>query len=1304
MEYSARASLWSSRIVAATVVIVIAINGIALLGHATGVRALASIVFGLSPARPVVALTLAVEAISLWLIAPETAGTLRRRAGQVLGVLVALVGALVLAEYLTGRHFVTAALPFPDSTARWAGSDLPGLPSPHTAIAFVLTGLALALLDTDGRRGHRPAAVLAPAGALVAVIALLGHAYGLVYLSGDSKIGQMPLSTAVSHIGLSVGLLACRPDRTAARVYLGGAGGGEVLRWLRLAVAAQLVLFGLLLNAVGSGNSSSRNLVVTAFIAAVVLTLYVVFLRAGSDLDGAVRAQRRLLAELRKERDFNRTVLRSLREGVLIADPDGTVLEVNPRWCEITGRAKEEVAGVRPPYPWLPPGAGPVGENGVEEDVLVRRPDGSEIAVQVTTARVDDADGAGLLVSSYRDLTLRNKAEAERQRAAERLDHFFVISTDLLCIAGTDGYFKHLNPAWVHTLGYTTEELMSRPYLDFVHPDDIARTADESAAAAASSQTTVMFENRYRCRDGSYRWLTWNAVSIPDEGLIYAVARDTTAQRAADDAAARLAAIVNSTDDAIIGQTLDGVITSWNPAAERQYGYTADETIGQSIDMIVPTSERRELRLLEHAGGEQSIRLHDTVRVRKDGTRVHVEVSVSPIRDSTGKIVGASSIARDVTERIKAEQRFQQLVLAAPDAMLIVDEHGTIVLVNEQTERLFGYRRDDLVGQSIELLIPARLREQHVGHRQRYLRDPVHRRMGTGIELAGLCQDGSQIPVEISLAPLDTEQGTLVSAAIRDISERREVEQKLADARDKAVAAAQLKSQFVAMVSHEIRTPMNGVIGLADLLLDTPLEPAQRRYVEAIQTSGRALLSIINDILDFSKIEAGKLALVETDFELDKVLEEVVQAVAQAARDKHIEVVCDYPPNLPTALRGDDGRLRQALLNLLGNAVKFTEEGHVLLRAEPLEGDRPRITFTVLDTGIGIAPEDLTRLTEPFSQADAASTRRYGGTGLGLTITRQLVELMGGVLEMTSEVKQGSRFWFTLEFALQQHTLPQHTRVPLRGHMIGNRLLVIDDNPTNLHLISRHAKAWGMNPTAVSDGLAGLEHLREAARSGSPFELAVVDQHMPNLGGVGLIHAIAGDADIPPVKVILLTSGSYHDERDAETAGAAAMLPKPIGPSQLYNCLLEILTPDTRLPDPRDAVEVTSAGSRGLILLAEDNEINQMVAVETLARMGYQVDVARDGHEVLELADTKPYLAILMDCQMPRMDGYTATAELRRREQGSRRIPIIAMTAHALAEDRQRCLAAGMDDYLTKPIDSHKLQRTLDEWTASTRA
>jgi PAS domain S-box-containing protein len=782
------------------------------------------------------------------------------------------------------------------------------------------------------------------------------------------------------------------------------------------------------------------------------------------------------------------------------------------------------------------------------------------------------------------------------------------------------------------------------------------------------------------------------------------VARDTTHQREADVARAQLVAIVNGTDDAVIGQTLDGVITSWNPAAERQYGHTAEEAIGQSIRLIVPVGEACELDELHHIRQNQPVRLHNTVRRRKDGSHVHVEISVSPIRDLAGNVVGAASISRDITDRLKAEQRFRQLVLAAPDAMVIVDDRGTIVLVNEQTERLFGYQGAELIGKPVDVLVPPGVRGQHAAHRQSYLADPRYRRMGSGLELSGVRQDGSEFPVEISLSPLETDQGMLVSAAIRDTSDRREVERALADARDNALAAAQLKSQFVAMVSHEIRTPMNGVIGLTGLLLETPLQPAQRRYAESIQASGRALLTIINDILDFSKIEAGKLKLVDADFQLDQVLEEVVQAVAEAARNKHLEIVCDYAPDIPTGLRGDDGRLRQALLNLVGNAVKFTEQGNVVLRAERTGGaggDRQRVTFTVIDTGIGIARENLAKLFEPFSQADAHSTRKYGGTGLGLTITRQLVELMGGQLEAASELGRGSQFWFTLDFAPQPHPPQRRTHLGLRDCMNGNRLLVVDDNPTSLRLIARHAKAWGMNPSTVLDGHSALKYLREAGRLSRPFRVAIIDQHMPGFDGVELTRTIGTHPDIPPLKVILLTSGSYEDDQNAESAGAAAVLPKPIGPSQLYNCLLELLQPEDLPPRPRKSEPAPEirAGAHGLVLLAEDNEINQMVAVDTLSMLGYEVDVARDGIEVLELAGTKPYRAILMDCQMPRMDGYTATAELRKRERGDQHIPIIAMTAHALAEDRQRCLAAGMDDYLAKPIDPVKLQDTLDQWT-----
>ncbi|PPK66138.1 response regulator [Actinokineospora auranticolor] len=665
----------------------------------------------------------------------------------------------------------------------------------------------------------------------------------------------------------------------------------------------------------------------------------------------------------------------------------------------------------------------------------------------------------------------------------------------------------------------------------------------------------------------------------------------------------------------------------------------------------------------------------------------------------------ANERARPSAESIalEGEQRFHRLVLGAPDAMVIVDERGLITLVNQQTERLFRYRADELVGKPVEVLIPEQFRRDHVRNRHEYLTSPSHRGMGVGLELVGQRRDGSQFPVEISLAPLETDQGVLVSAAIRDTSERREAEQALAAARDEALAAVRVKSQFVAMVSHEIRTPMNGVIGLTELLLDTPLDASQQRYAQSIRASGRALLTIINDILDFSKVEAGKVELVETEFAMDQVLGEVVHAAVEAARDKDIEVVGHYPPELPIGLRGDAGRLRQVLLNLLGNAVKFTERGSVVLRAEPqgvTEDGGVRICFAVEDTGIGIAAADLPSLYEPFSQVEAAANRRYGGTGLGLAITRQLVGLMGGELEVTTEPGRGSRFSFALPFGRAPEA-----DAPASRHLSGRRLLLLDDNPTTRDLITRHSRAWGMVATSDADLTTTLDRLR-TAEAQEPFDLVVINQHVADRGGLDLVSAIAADADLAHIDTVLLTSGSYQDDQRAIAAGASAVLPKPINPAQLHTCLVGLLAPaegpatgSTPLPVQRGRAE----GGGETILLAEDNEINQMVAVGILTRFGYQVDVADNGLEVLRMVGTKPYAAILMDCQMPEMDGLTATVELRSRGGAGEIPPIIAMTAGALAEDRQACLDAGMDDYVTKPVDPVVLRNTLEKWIQRSR-
>jgi PAS domain S-box-containing protein len=1286
-----------------------AAGALTLLGYVIGLKILVRPVADGPLMAADTALAFIVLGAGLWLVARAPSPTWRR-VGQVLGLAVALFAVTVLAEYVANRSFGIDLLLFPGRLHAWSTVGALGRPSPSAAVTFLLAGLAVALLDTDAGHQFAPAQVLVSAVALIAWTQLVGYVFGVSYLRhGTDVVSGIALITTIAFVVLAVGLLACRPDRPPANAFAGHTPGAATLRQMVPVVTGVLVLAAAVTGVGRADHRLGRALAVMVAIMVVVLAVYLLFVRAAAALD-------RIARDLNRERDFNQTALRSLREGVMVTDSAGQVLQVNPRWCEITGFPARDVTGLRPPFPWWPPEEVPertahlsrllnVGAS-IEAEASVRRPDGTDVPVMFTADAVGSGPKPSLVVFTYHDLTERNRAEAARRRAAAQLDHFFDISNDLLCIAGIDGYFKRLNPAWERILGYTVDELCARPYLDFIHPDDQERTGREAEDQAAIGKVTVSFDNRYRCRDGSYRWLNWNATPTAD-GTVYAVARDTTDQREADRARGLLAAIVDGTHDSTIGMTLDGTIVSWNPAAERAYGYTAEEAIGQSIDLVTMPERGAEMYdILDRVASGEQVSRHQTVRRRKDGTLRHVEVTVSPIRDSSGAVVGAASIARDITDKIKAEDRFRRLIQAAPDAMLIVDQNGCIVLANEQTERLFGYTAAELIAQPVGLLVAQQPDQPPFGNSDGYFAQPQERRMGSGLELSGQRRDGTEFPIEISLASVDTgEDGMMTAAAIRDVSERREAEQALGRARDEALAADRLKSQFVAMVSHEIRTPMNGVIGLTGLLLETPLQPTQLRYARAIRSSGRALLTIINDILDFSKIEAGKIELVDSDFDLDLLLETVIQVAAEAGRGKDLEIIGYCPPGLPTAVRGDDGRLRQALLNLLGNAVKFTEHGEVLLRAtratDAADG-RPRVTFAVSDTGIGIAAKDLPLLFQPFSQLDAAPDRQFGGTGLGLSIARQLIELMGGRLEVRSELGQGSEFSFTIPLTPRSGSVPQRDT----AHCLADqRMLIVDDNPTSRQLLSEHASAWGMSPADVPDGGTALAHLREAAEHHQPYAVAIIDQHMPGLGGLDLTRMINADSTLAATRLVLLTSGTYREDENAEAAGAAAVLSKPICPSEMYNCLVDLLDPSaTESAHLAVPAARTADGDGRLILLAEDNEVNQMVASDMLSMLGYRVDIARNGLEAVQCAISKPYAAILMDCQMPRMDGYAATAELRRQEVEGHRIPIIAMTAGALAEDRDRCLAAGMDDYLTKPIDIDRLRETVERWAAGASA
>jgi len=672
-------------------------------------------------------------------------------------------------------------------------------------------------------------------------------------------------------------------------------------------------------------------------------------------------------------------------------------------------------------------------------------------------------------------------------------------------------------------------------------------------------------------------------------------------------------------------------------------------------------------------------------------------------------LIGIALLARTLRQRRDADQLLrereantQAILEAATDAFMSMDAAGDITAWNKQAEEVFGWLEGEALGRRLsDTIIPALTREGHERGLTRFLATGDGPVLNQRIEITALHRDGHEFPAELAVWPVRAGDGWSFNAFVHDITDRRRADTELARARDLALEASQMKSEFLANMSHEIRTPMNGVLGMTSLLLDTDLTAEQRVFAETVSTSGEALMTILNDILDFSKIEAGRLDLECVDFDIRGLLEDVASLLSLPAHDKSLELACSLPVEMPGMVRGDPGRLRQIVTNLVGNAVKFTPSGEVLLELimTDVDDDTVMARVQVVDTGIGIARADHPSMFESFAQADAGTTRRYGGTGLGLAISRQLVGLMGGEIGVSSELGEGSTFWFTIP--LRRGRLAP-TPTP-RAELTERHVLVVDDNATNRVILVRFLRSWGIRSEAVAGGAEALEAMASAAARGEPFDAALLDLNMPGIDGVELARRIAADTTLPPVKMILLTSSGLRGEADrAREAGIAAYLTKPVRQSQLFDCLATVMertpqvgSPSTlALPTPPPA----RPGPAGHILLAEDNPVNRMVATSMLKRLGFQVDVAIDGAGAVEAARLTRYQVILMDCQMPILDGYEATRQIRSLPTESGRTPIIAVTASAMKSDPQRCQAAGMDDYLAKPLSLMTLAAMLERW------
>lgn len=953
-----------------------------------------------------------------------------------------------------------------------------------------------------------------------------------------------------------------------------------------------------------------------------------------------------------------------------------------------------------------------------------------------------------------RSLAAQKQSQLIQAQLGFALDH----GIDGAALLDQHGHYTYMNQAYAEMHGYEVKELIGQPWTTLYAPEWAAKIQldyfplllqqgkwqGEVTGRTKSNETVIVELSLTIIPPGhtSNNWMLSTCRDVTDKkASAYELVRTQAKLQSVLDAA---------TEVSIIATNPQGLITLFNRGAEQMLGYTTDEMIGKQTPAIIHVQaevDARGFELSRHfgrpiagfdvfvewarLGGHEE---REWTYVRKDGSHLTVSLVVTAVCNDHNEVDGFLGVAHDVTERKQAEEKLQNqearlraIVDHAVDGIITIDEQGLIESFNPAAECLFGYPADEAIGQNVKLLMPEPYRSEHDGYLAHYRQTGQAKIIGIGRTVVGRRKDGSEFPLELGVSETFIGSQRLFTGIVRDISEQKEAEFnleqaamqmecrniELAEARDRALEATQAKSTFLASMSHEIRTPMNAIIGMADLLLETTLTEDQRDYVERFNRAATSLLGLINDILDLSKIEAGHLELECIPFDLEELVETTGELMAVRADAKHLELIVHTDHRVPRFVMGDPTRLHQILLNLLGNAIKFTERGEVVLHVRRDETDSALLHLSVADTGIGIPDDKLEAVFGSFTQGDSSTTRKYGGTGLGLSISKRLVELMGGRIWAESMLGMGTTMHLTARFPEAAHTSSPSNDA--RVDLAGKRILVVDDNETNRLVVKEMLAPSGALVTEAHDGATALSALLAAQASGSPFQLMILDYRMPALDGFAVAEAMHASPDIASIPTVMLTSDMCHgDAAQGKALGIQKHLNKPVRRLALLSIVSAMLTGTGQTPPDQPIADVSGPPTASptppaehaptsRILLAEDLEDNRDVITLFLKGTAYELTYAENGAIALEQFQSGQYDLVLMDMQMPIMDGLASTRAIRDWERVQQRVPtpIVALTANVFQDEVEKSLAAGCSAHLTKPIKKRVLLDAIQTYTSA---